>query len=675
MSKPAQVDGRRALEEAAKREAAAFRPNTRPMLIALGVNGLIAALFLAVPYVRGQRLAERSLREFASFASCAIGGEPEATLGLSLPPAERSHFADKVLHEEPSWPKRCYAPLHALVPEQAIFLWPSVKGASADVSATAQLVERELATLESARAAGVRRIPERPLLAIAKLRAALTLLARAANVSESLDEPAVRFGEAAGVTAIEPTRLPIMAGETAAMDLWLRRGGIEALSLDQRGLSWLALDDGTIDRTRVKRSSLLRGTVRVAPQGEPSAAYGIFAMPPERCETDEHRCVRRATGVAPITHQALFEGDQERPLSPQWLAAHPAGRFDRSVRIDPLSIEVLALADEAGALEVRRFTRAIEGSNAPPEPQERAAPAEGEAAEAHDEDKPRPSSASNAWPLDHGGAPADLTFVPERSTLDLAEARANADAGIEARLLDPRTRAQLPLGTLAGSVPFITTCRDTGSARGLERAVLAYGSERELALTRVDGDAQPSVTTLARIALPVSKPLDGGDPGRDRVVVRCDGATSAAVALGDDGDLVAVQCEDTRCEQRTIDRGVERFAAVLARDARGAQLVLALSHARDPSTAITTWRLGSPPPATRVPCGCWDPAAGMCGAPALAADGAQVVLAARERADLRVIESLDAGASWHARPDMASATVTDLAAPMEQHRMRKGLDK
>jgi hypothetical protein len=90
---------------------------------------------------------------------------------------------------------------------------------------------------------------------------------------------------------------------------------------------------------------------------------------------------------------------------------------------------------------------------------------------------------------------------------------------------------------------------------------------------------------------------------------------------------------------------------------------------------VTTWRLGSAPAALRVLAGCWDPAAGMCGAPALAAEGSHVVLAARERGDLRVIESYDAGATWSALSDMVAKTTTNLNAPMDQHRIRKGLAK
>jgi hypothetical protein len=295
----------------------------------------------------------------------------------------------------------------------------------------------------------------------------------------------VRFDDEESLTAIEPSRLPLMAAESAALDMWLRDGGIEALALDIRGLSWMALDDGKIDRTRVKRSSLLRGTVRSA-----SGAFGVLAMPAERCAKDEHHCVRRATGVASVERDALFAGDAENPLAPKWLAAHPAGRFDRSVRIDALSIDVLALAAQDGAIALRRFTR----SQAEPEAAAAAevaapesAPAEGEA----EKKGPRPASASNEWPLGVSGAGLSATFLPERGALDVGVAL-TSDLGVGAQLIDPRTGAQLPIGALPGTSPFITACRDAQEVPALDRTLIAFGSDSELSLVR-DGDPDTPV--------------------------------------------------------------------------------------------------------------------------------------------------------------------------------------
>lgn len=689
------VDGRRVLEEAARREAEAFRPNSRPILLALAVNGVLAALCLAIPYQRGQALAQRSLSAFAAFASCAIGGTPEPTLGLALPPAERSHFADKVLREPPRWPASCFGPLREVAPEQAIFLWPSVKAAGADVAAAASLVERELEALAEARGRGVTRVPERPLLAIGRLRAALTLLARAANVSDSLDAPAVRFTDRDAGGALEPSRLPIMAADTAALELWLRDRGLEAYALDGRGLSWLAVDDGRIDRTRVKRSALLRGTLRPPPSAaalEPTGAtaFAVLATPPERCAGDPERCAHRATGVAPITRDGLLAADPRRPLSPQWLASHPAGRFDRAVRVDALHVELLAQSDEAGAIALRRFARATApAASAAGAMGSEPAGERSEAATA-EEGKREVASALAQWPISStAGAALDALFVPDRGELDVAVARTTAD-GVAAELLDPRARgAALALGTVPGDTPFITACRDAQPDRALQRSFLAFGSGSRWSFVQVGREARGepagpegahdaralAVTTLAEGEHAAEHPIHATDPARDAVQVRCDGATSALLVLGRDGELRAVLCEDARCETRSLARGVDAFSAVLARGPGGTRLLAATSAKLDPSIAITAFRLGAEPEPPRVLAGCWEPAAGLCGAPTLAADGAHVVLAARERADLRALESRDAGASWGPLAGMAAETTTNLAAPMEQHRLRKVLEK
>jgi hypothetical protein len=52
--------------------------------------------------------------------------------------------------------------------------------------------------------------------------------------------------------------------------------------------------------------------------------------------------------------------------------------------------------------------------------------------------------------------------------------------------------------------------------------------------------------------------------------------------------------------------------------------------------------------AARVPAACWDDDTGLCGAPELAARNGRFVLVTREGTDLRVLESLDGGASWSA---------------------------
>src|SRR5688500_405544 len=127
-------------EDDAERTAAAFRPNVRPMLIAVLANVLLAGLCLGVPYARGHAQTERSLRAFARFAGCLLDGKPQAQLGLGLPPGDRARFASQVMTAKLDWPGRCRDDLQAIAPDEAIFLWPSMKLAGADVRAAVALL-------------------------------------------------------------------------------------------------------------------------------------------------------------------------------------------------------------------------------------------------------------------------------------------------------------------------------------------------------------------------------------------------------------------------------------------------------------------------------------------------------------------------------------------------------
>src|SRR5688500_5808636 len=141
-------------DDDAARTAQAFRPNTRPIAIAALANVLLAGLCLGVPYYRGHVQTEHSLRAFSRFAACLFGGRAQDTLGLGLPPGERAHFAAQVMNARLDWPGRCRSALGAIAPEEATFLWPSVKQAGADVRAVVTLLDRELLELSRARAAG-----------------------------------------------------------------------------------------------------------------------------------------------------------------------------------------------------------------------------------------------------------------------------------------------------------------------------------------------------------------------------------------------------------------------------------------------------------------------------------------------------------------------------------------
>ena len=332
-------------EAEAQQLASAFRPNRKPLIIAIAANGLLALLLLGIPYWRGRNLAAAERREFAAFARCLIGGEPAKLPGLSLPRGDRDHFAAKVLFADGSWPLSCRPALRKLEASNAIFLWPSVKQAGSDVNAALGLVDRELVKLDERRKRGVGRVPQRPLEALKRLQAAMVLYARAAGVDADLDNDAIRFDRAAAGLAT-PARLPLMAGESSVLALWSSEVALEALALDGRGLSYLKLADGKIDRERIKRGSYVRGVLRAG-----MTPYVVWATPEARCRDREDRCAGRPAGLARYAPGGHELGE------PTWkLSGHPAGRVDRVLQVSELGkVELIARASADGALEWLRF--------------------------------------------------------------------------------------------------------------------------------------------------------------------------------------------------------------------------------------------------------------------------------------------------------------------------------
>ena len=66
----------------------------------------------------------------------------------------------------------------------------------------------------------------------------------------------------------------------------------------------------------------------------------------------------------------------------------------------------------------------------------------------------------------------------------------------------------------------------------------------------------------------------------------------------------------------------------------------------------------------------------MCGQPTLVADSGRLLLVGRDGTDLLAIESNDGGEHWLPMSGLKvdHAINTDPSAPMNQHRLRKGLE-
>jgi hypothetical protein len=184
------------------------------------------------------------------------------------------------------------------------------------------------------------------------------------------------------------------------------------------------------------------------------------------------------------------------------------------------------------------------------------------------------------------------------------------------------------------------------------------------------------VVTTAPLALQLGSPITPDDPGSDRVRVLCgDGGTQLVLVTGN-GELLALRCDDARCapgSSTPIATHVVGFDAV--RTATGT--VVAYSQAEEPQLRVVRLdAAGKPQAAAHTPAACWDPAGGMCGKPTLAADSGRLLLCARDGSDLLVLESDDGGGRWKPMSGLkiGSATSTDASSPMDQHRLRKGIE-
>jgi hypothetical protein len=560
-----------------------------------------------------------------------LGGKAQSGHGLGLPPGERVHFASNVMTAGDDWPQRCNDELVAIAPEEAIFLWPSAKQAGADLRAVVGLLRQELGQLARQRASGERgRVPERPLLALAKLRAGLTLMAQATNTTEGLDDNAVVFAEPAALA--EPARLPLYAGSDAALDVWAGQDGLEATAMDRRGISWLRIESGKVERARVKRTSLVRATMRE--RGKP---YIVWAMPPSRCEEDEDRCVRRATGIAELEPNAIALPD------PIWLGGHPAGRVDRSLRLQlDGRVDLLARASAEGALELRRYV--LE------RPQQEKAP---------------PLSPEQRWPLPEQVTPADALLL-DGSPAALAYAT-RGPSGAEYWLWRYEGAAapeRIAGAAAAGDGPWLAACRTDATTW------LVLGAERGLQVLPITGGGRGEPV---EVELALDAPLHADDPARDGLRLLCDDAQLTMIGIARDRALAQVRCDGAACARGPdVAKNVTRFDGVR----HGEHTLVAYTTGTAPEIHVAQLGADGAAGDERSPAACWDPMRGMCGQPTLVSDGKRLLLAARDGSDLLALESEDGGASWTTMSGLQVSTAisTDASTPMDQHRIRKGLE-
>lgn len=600
-----------------EREAAALRPHSRAVRTiwtALAVNALVALIFLGGPYLRGRWRATDGEHRFARFAGCLWGAEPTSSPGLGLPPEEELHFADRMLHGDRRWPTRCRDALERLRPEPARFLFPSVKQAEELVRRAVTRVEQELSRVQRLRSRprGLTYVPLVLHARVLRLMAALSYRAKAAGADSNLIAPAIRFVHRP--TLVRPTRVPLQVSADAWLDMRVRGDGLLARAMDRRVITRVEVAAGGMTLQRIHRPPLVQGLVP-GPRGRP---WLVWATPDTRCADEPDRCAGRATGVARL------DPDDTRPPAPTWLAAHPDGAVRRSVAVRAADsgtadvVDVIARGIEGGA-EVRRF-RLEAPPKVPP-----GTPAS---------TPPTPAVPTRTWPLrpfERGDAATLLDGVPARVAWATSE-RGEPELRMRALTDGSDTGSRLAIAGLSvvGNEPAWLMPCTAGRVDWL-----AVGRGSWVQVVRSSGGRLQAV----------------GDPFSRSGV----GEGSSRVACDDERLVIAWTSPDRRLEARVCRKGhgcgptrqvAERARYLAVGRERGVTyFAYAAAPERQVRLAVLRDTAGSAE-TVQIVAPCFGADGGLCGAPALASSNGRVLLGARERGDLLVVETTDGGRSW-----------------------------
>ncbi len=317
-----------------------FRPRRWPWKLGVALNVLVALAFVGWPLWRGRRRARAARHAFARAAACLVGAEASASPGVVLPERAWSDYAAQVERHPQGWPQSCVPLLERVAPAPATLLFPGVKAAEADLREALRRVESELAVIRAPRRVGAR-IPSRPLEAMQRAAAALTMVARASGATEALELAVIRED---APPPLRPTRVPLDADGDARLWLELTRDGFAVVGIGRQHVGWTRVQGGHMHADGALRSPGLRGA-RLDPDG----VFWLWATSPARCAERPEGCRQRAFGVG----YAPFEAT-ELP-SPTWLAGHPAGALSLSVSPTEGSVSLLALGASPGEVVWRRF--------------------------------------------------------------------------------------------------------------------------------------------------------------------------------------------------------------------------------------------------------------------------------------------------------------------------------
>ncbi|HEX6241586.1 MAG TPA: hypothetical protein VFZ61_11850, partial [Polyangiales bacterium] len=463
----------------------ALSAKKRRFLWALAGNLLMLVVLLGGPFLRGILRAHAHWRRFGAFAACMYGGTPIEGGGLGIPIGSEAHFAARLMTRKSDWPERCEGMLRTLVPDEPIFLLPSVKTAENDVRTAAGIVERELEAV-LVRVPG-ERLSTRPLRAIDQLRGILTRHALTAGVVNLPEADAITLDKRGGLPI--PARVPIYASSDARLALWGGDSELSALALDGTGVSYVHVAGGSMSQTRLPRPKLLEAFVP-----GPDGGYLVWAMAPRRCRERAEGCAKKALGVAALTLPL-----SELPF-PRWFGAHPWGRVDRSMWFDGQRFEVLAEASER-----RLVQRAFE---LPLEPADKAA---SELPPLSATREGASVAAADSWMGTLAGNPVALLVTR------------GEEGGELLQLLPEGARSH---ARTSASKEAWLSAKSCG-----ERVVLGFGNEHEFAVASLGTDAQ--LTLWPSLPLGLMDVVHERDPNHDRVQPLCASGGAMLVLVRD----------------------------------------------------------------------------------------------------------------------------------------------
>ncbi|HEY8428343.1 MAG TPA: hypothetical protein VIL20_08210, partial [Sandaracinaceae bacterium] len=482
-------------------ETARFRPNLKPLLVALVANLAFGGVFLGWPYLRGLERTERSALAFARFAACLFDAEVAERPGITLPRGERARFATLFVRGEDGWPGRCRDELARITPEPSHLLFPSVKNGEHRVREEIARLDRALAAMDRAGP----RVPSAPLERLARVQAALAEQLRTVGVDFDPRRDAIVLASAREGEGDLPT--PSIVPTQAGADRWwvaLEGGAVVASGIDGRTVAHVRVEAGRVELRRARRPRLSSAVL-----GAREPPLVLWTTPEARCGGD---CAQRATGIA------RFVEDRQRLLPEAWLRAHPAANApDDAVLAASGGVWMAARAD--GGLALRRFAWPGEdGGERAPGGEDGGAPG-----------RTDPDGASSAGPAQHA---AELERTVEVSGLEAVHwldgappllVWVGASAGA---LLASEDAAPIPLERPAGRVRIASDGR-------AEDGWIALAGERAVHVVRA-GRADASVLDVA------PRP-----PGRGAVRVVCashEGCGAADVLVLRDRALHRARC-------------------------------------------------------------------------------------------------------------------------------------